>query len=236
MNTVGEYLTHASSQLNDQRYNRAFTRWGRDLLLDYMNLGLAEIGTYFPDDFTKDVVVTLKPGREQNVSDTANKIIAVKSNEDGTPVSKMDVELSDTFAAYAICPPDVTFVNGSPIYRIVSYAVRKNNPRVFVVEPPVPEGMAPKATVTLDGGVPQFTLADWNEAHNVPPKYINALMDFILGKALNLNTESTTSQVQSREHLRLFYSVLGINYKQSSRYKSGYYEGERGTGDPRSAS
>jgi hypothetical protein len=200
-----------------------------------MNLGLAEIGTYYPDDFTKEIEVTLKPGREQSIDGT-NRIVSITSNEDGSPLTEMDQDLSDSFGIYDICPPDVSFVNGSPVYRAVSYAVRKENPRGFLVEPAVPVGMAPKVRVSVDGAVPQFTLADWSEPHNVPPKYINALMDFILGKAHGLNQESVSSQAESRDHFQRFYSVLGINYKQSSRYSSGYYNGSRGDGDPRAAS
>ena len=232
MNTVGRYLTHASTQLNDQRYGRAFTRWGRGLLLDYMNLGLSEIGTYFPDDFTQEIEVTLKPGREQSI-DGYNKIISVTNNKDGTPLTEMDADLSDSFAVYDICPAYISFVDGSPVYRAVSYFVHRENPRGFVVEPAVPQGMTPTVFVSVDGAVPQFTLADWDSPHNVPAKYTNALMDFVLGKALGLNQESVASQSQSRDHLQRFYSVLGINYKQSSRYGSGYYDGKVGDGDRR---
>jgi hypothetical protein len=232
MNTVGKYLTHASTQLNDQRYGRAFTRWGRGLLLDYMNLGLAEIGTYFPDDFTQEIIVTLKPGREQSI-DGVNRIITVSGNEDGSPLTEMDRDLSDSFAIYDICPADISFVNGSPVYKAVSYAVRMENPRAFIVEPAVPQGMAPKVTVSVDGAVPQFTLADWDTAHNIPPKYTNALMDFVLGKAHGLNQESVSSRAESQEHLSRFYSVLGINYKKSAQYGSGYYNGKIGDGDRR---
>ena len=232
MNTVGQYLTHASTQLNDQRYGRAFTRWGRGLLLDYMNLGLSEIGTYFPDDFTQTIEVTLKPGREQSI-DTINNIVSVTNNADGTPLTVMDQGLSESFAVYDICQPSINFVNGEPVYRAVSYAIRREDSRKFIVEPPVPQGMAPILLVSIDGAIPEYTTADWDSPHNVPPKYTNPLMDFILGKALGLNMESVSSQAESREHLQRFYSVLGINYKQSSRFNSGYYQGKTGDGDKR---
>lgn len=234
MNTVGQYLTHASTQLNDQRYDRAFTRWGRGLLLEYMNLGLAEIGNYFPDDFTKTISVTLKPGREQSI-DGVNKIISISGNADGAPLAEISQELADSFAIYDVCPVEIIFTNGSPVYKATGYAVKRENPRTFIVEPAVPDGMAPSVFVTVDGAVPSFTLSDWDNPHNVPPKYVTALMNYILGSAKSLNMESVSSQVESREHMRLFYSVLGINYKQSSRYESGYYNGQIGTGDRRAA-
>lgn len=231
MITVGQYLTHASTQLNDQRYNRAFTRWGRGLLLDYMNLGLAEIGTYRPEDFAKSISVSLVVGREQSVADI-NKIISIYSNSDGTPIVTMDDELSNSFAVYDVCPPDIQFVDGSPAYRVVSAYIKKENPRGFVVEPPVPAGVSAKVNVNIDGAVPQFKLSDWDNPHNIPPKYTNCLMSFILGKAHELNRDSITSQRLSDEHMRSFYSVLGVNYKQESRYRGGYYLGKRGEGDP----
>lgn len=232
MNTVGQYLTHASTQLNDQRYGRAFTRWGRGLLLDYMNLGLAEIGTYFPDDFTKEIEVTLKPGREQSI-DGASRIVSVNNNSDGSPITEMDETLSNSFAIYDICPADISFAGGSPVYRAVSYAVRKDNPRGFIVEPSVPNGMAPIVLVSVDGAVTQFALSDWDNPHNIPAKYTNALMEFILGKAHGLNQESVASRALSQDHFQRFYSVLGINYKKSSSYGSGYYNGKVGDGDRR---
>lgn len=232
MNTVGKYLTHASTQLNDQRYGRAFTRWGRGLLLEYMNLGLAEVATYYPKDFTRKVQVPLKPGREQEIDGTDN-IVSVTNNADGSPLTVMDQDLSESFAVYDMCPADITFVNGTPTYKAISYAIRKDNPRGFIVEPPVPDGMAPTVWVSVDGAVLKYSLSDWDMEHKIPPKYINVIMEFILGKAKELNTESASSRAESRDHFQRFYSVLGINYKQAARYKSGYYEGDVGTGDRR---
>ena len=232
MNTVGQYLTHASEQLNDQRYGRAFTRWGRGLLLQYMNLGLAELGAYFPGDFTQKVQVTLKPGREQSVDGTSN-IVAITNNASGAPLTVMDQELSESFAVYDSCPPDITFVNGTPVYTARAYAIRRDNPRTFIVEPAVPEGIDASVWVSVDGAVLNYTLSDWDLEHKIPAKYINSIMEFILGKAKELNTESVSSRTESVEHLQRFYSVLGINYKQSARFKSGYYEGKVGDGDRR---
>lgn len=232
MNTVGEYLTHASTQLNDQRYNRAFTRWGRGLLLDYMNLGLAEIASYRPEDFTKQISVELEEGRDQYVQGV-NKIISLDRNSDGSSIILMDVELSDSFALYDICPPDVPFVNGAPVYKVISYCIREGNPRAFTVEPPVPPGVTASVTVSVDGAAPSFKLTDWDSPHNIAPKYINCLMDFILAKAHELNRDSLVSQKLSDDYFRKFYSVMGVNYKQEAKYRSGYYMGQRGNGDPR---
>ena len=66
MKTVGEYVTHASRQLNDQRPNSAFTRWGRGLLWDDLELGLGEIATYRPEAFATEIDHPLVPGSAQS--------------------------------------------------------------------------------------------------------------------------------------------------------------------------
>lgn len=234
MNTVGEFITHASIQLNDQRHGRAFNRWGRGLLLEYLNLGLAEIGAYFPDQFNRLVSVDLVEGRVQSLPDTVEgSIVAVKSNSDKTPVSEMDKDMSDAFSAYAVCPPAVAFENGSPVYRVASYAVDRADPRAFVVEPPVPSGVVSSVLVSVDGAVPQYALTDWDEIHNIPSKYLVPLMDFIVGSANGLNSDSPSARIIHNDALSRFYKVLGINYEQESRYGSGYWKGQYGDGDKR---
>lgn len=232
MQTIKDFITLASTQLNDQRYNRAFNRWGRGLLLQYLNLGLSELAAYFPKDFTATVSLTLKSGKNQ-IADISGDLISIDSNEDGSKVNSMDSDMSDAFSAYSFCAPDITFINGDPRYRIISYAINNKTPKQFIVEPPVPDGMTPKVNAIVGGQAVQYTLENWNDELDVPQKYVSSLMEFVLGSALGLNTESPLSRAESAAHFTRFYSVLGINYKQSSRFKSGYYEGQRGDGDLR---
>lgn len=230
MNTVGEYITHASSQLNDQRYGRAFTRWGRGLLLDYLNLAVAEIGTYRPEAFASSVLVTLVSGPLQTI-DGKTDIQAVYSNPDGSKIVEMDEDLSNAFSAYDINPPDIAFRNGDPQYKVRSACVTANNAKMFIVDPPVPPGLSPQVNVWVDGVTPKYDLTNWNDTLAVNSKYINACLDFVMAQALALNTESVSSQQESEKLFIRFYNIMGVNYKQDAKFKSGYYLGQTGTGN-----
>lgn len=232
MNTVGDYITHASSQLNDQRYGRAFTRWGRGLLLEYLNLGIAEIGTYRPEAFPKHIQVTLRPGSLQTI-DWVTDIQAIYANVGGPRVTTMDQPLADAFAQYDTSPPDVPFKNGAAQYFVRSYYVNKDNAKVFTVDPPVPPGVEAAVHVIIQGETPQYTLADWDQPLNVNSNYINNLIDFVLAKAYEIDTESVSARQNSQELFQRFYTVLGVNYKRYIQFRSGYYGGLPGTGEPR---
>jgi hypothetical protein len=230
--TVGDYVTHVSSQLNDQRYGRAFTRWGRGLLLDYMNLGLAEIGTYRPEAFAKHVVVALQPGSLQTI-DWKTDIQAIYSNVGGPRVTTMDESMADAFAQYDAAPPDVPFKNGAPQYVVRTYYVNKNNAKVFTVDPPVPYGVTASVHVIVQGQTPKYALTDWDSTLEVNSNYINNVIDFMLAKAYEIDTESTSAKQHSLELFTRFYQVLGVNYKRYAQFRSGYYAGLPGTGEPR---
>lgn len=229
---IKDFITLASTQLNDQRYNRAFTRWGRGLLLQYLNLGLNELSVYFPNDFTLLIPITLVPGRNQSVDYPAG-ISSLDSNEDGSPISEMDSNMASSFAAYSFCCPNIAFVNGSPQYRVISYAIKPENAKLFTVDPPVPAGMSPTVNAFISGQSPSYDVSNWNDEFAIATKYYPALIDWVLGSAKELNMESANARQESEQHFARFYQVCGIDYKQLSRFKSGYYEGKFGQGDMR---
>lgn len=227
---ISEFITLASTQLNDQRYNRAFTRWGRGLLLQYLNLGLNELSVYFPNDFTLLLPITLVPGRNQSVDYPAG-VSSLDSNADGSPISEMDASMASAFAAYDFCSPSIPFVNGNPQYRVISYAVKPENVKLFVVDPPVPAGMSPIVNAFISSQAPSYDVSNWNDEFAITTKYYPALMDFVLGSAKELNAESANARQESMEHFARFYQTCGVDYRQLARFKSGYYEGRIGTGD-----
>lgn len=232
MKTVGEYLTHASKQLNDQRPNRAFTRWGRGLLLDYLKLGLGEIATYRPEAFATEIDHPLVPGSAQSV-DPAYVITNIVSNSDGTPINEGDVKMAAAFGAYAVCKDAaVVFEKGVPIYRARTYSVDKGNANQFFVDPPVPKGLAASLRINVTGVGMEYTLADWNKELRISYKYAACLIDYVLACAYGLDMESPQSRARSDTLYRRFYDIMGVKYRQEAKFKSGYYLGDVGTKDP----
>jgi hypothetical protein len=228
MDTVGQYVTHVSTQMNDQRPSRAFTRWGRGLLLDYLNLGLNEIGTYRPEAFAKDVIIDLVAGATQT-TDYSKTIVALSSNMDGTPILPGDIEMATAFNAYAICPIEPRIINGEARYLVRSFALDKHNKHKFYVDPPVPKGLVVQVNASITGEVPQYTLADWDKPIVMESKFSGDLVDYMMAKAFELDMESAQSRSNSQSLFKKFYDVMGVKYKMESRYRSGNYLGEVGS-------
>lgn len=221
MQTVGEYVTQASTRLNDQRQGRTFTRWGRALLLTYLNLGLAEIAAYRPEAFATTQAITLAPGVVQTIP--AGAIQRVVSNEDGTPISEGDYGMAAAFAAYDPCPSSVSFKDGNPVIRIQSYAVDQADTRRFYVDPAVPAGVTAKVNIAVIGAAPQYALADWNNHIRLDLKFSNDLLNFMAAKGFGMNQDSRQSMHNSDSLYRLFYTSMGAKYKRDVKYMSGNY-------------
>jgi hypothetical protein len=232
METVGQYVKHVSTQLNDQAYGRPYIRWGRSLLLEYLNLALSEIGTYRPEAFSVPTVITLKPGTEQHAPDNTG-IISVYSNADGTPIHPTDGAMSNAFAVYDICPAKPKFVRGTPVFLVKSFSVDPTNSSTFYVEPAIPVGVEVKVNAMIPGDTPRYALSDWDKSLGMPHKFDNNLVDFMMACAYRLDSESPESRANSESYLKSFFSAMGIKYKQESKYRSGYYLGDTGTGNPR---
>jgi hypothetical protein len=232
MRTVSQFVTHASVQLNDQRPDRAFTRWGRGLLVEYLNLGIGEIATYRPEAFADRVKFTLSPGSVQNIPPDWD-VTAIESNEDGTPVVKGDTVMARAYNTYAVCQSTpVEIVDGKSIYRVKTYGMDTENPRLLYVDPPVPNGVNASIYLNVMLAPREYTLADWDENIALSHKFRASLVDYILASAFTLDTESPQSRARSDQLYSKFYRVMGVKYTQESKYRAGYYLGKVGTGDP----
>lgn len=232
MDKVKDYILHASTQLNDQLFGRAFVRWGRGLLLDYLNLGLAEIGAYRPDAFAAEEEITLSPGAKQTLAG-GRSLKSLVANVDGSFIRESDAMLLKSFAAYDVCAPNIRFKDGRPDFKIRSFAVSKDNPATFYVEPPVPKGLEVRVIASILGETPVYTLDDWSNEVLIEAKYKNSLVDFMLGKAYEANKESAGDRIASQQHFARFYQILGVKYKRESQYRSGNDLGKTGSGDER---
>lgn len=232
MDTVGKILTHVSGQLSDQQRQREFIRWPRQVLAEYLNQGLAEIATYRPDAFSATVDVILRPGAKQTI-DTLGSVDSVEVN--GVPLNVADISIYKAFSAYATCPPKIRMHNGRPQFKLRSVAIDPDQKGVFYVSPTIPAGLNLVAKVTVVGSPPQYTLMDWAKPVDMQLKYVNDLIDFMLARAYQRDTESQVSAAKSQRLFSIFYQRMGVKYKIDSAFNSGYYKGDVGTGDPRAA-
>ena len=233
METLGYIITHVSGQLSDQRVGSEFTRWTRENLLEYLLEGLKEIGAYRPEAFSVTGVHTLVPGRVQQLANSA-VLEAIVANSDNTPAHKSDDKLLKAFGAYGNCVTKTLFVNGNPTYAVKSYAIDSDNNKIFYVSPPVPAGLTVTVTATTNVLATRYTLAGWNTQVVLQDKFYNNLIDYMMARAYQKDTESQVSQRQAQTLLQLFYQAMGAKYRIDAGKNSGFYNGEVGTGDSRS--
>lgn len=232
MQTVGQAVTHVSSQLNDQQFHKEFLRWTRPVLVEYLNQALAAIATHRKDAFTGTVTLALAPGSLQ-MSEGYSEIVEIIGNADGKPAHQGDPTILKAFSAYNYCPPQVQFKNGKAVYSVKSVGVDPTNPKNFYVSPPVPAGVVASVLAKVVKHTPAYTLADWDKPIDMDPRYLNNMYDFMQARAHELDMESATGPASSRKFYQQFYTALGITYKMDSAFGSGYYKGQVGTGDPR---
>lgn len=231
--TWGDIIQHVSAQMNDQQFNREYRRWTRPTWMQYLNQALAEVGAYRPEAYAGEVDAPLVPGAIQSAPAGVSSVMRVAANSDGAPVKEADSGLFSAFAPYATCPPKLRFVNGLPRYRVISSAVDGKNPKTFYVSPPVPQGLSVTVKLEVVRDTPELTLADWDKPLEIDSKFLNNVVDFMMARAFQLNTESAVSQTKAQQLYQLFYQVMGVKYKIDASYKSGYYMGQTGEGDPR---
>lgn len=242
MKTVGEYVTDASVQLNDQQVGREFTRWSRALLVSYLNDALAEIAAHKPEAFAKQVSLDLEPGRIQRIDKALDddrpgaRLVSIDTNKDGSSAYEADFDLTQAFAPFNCCVDPLELdKQGRPIYRVVSYSINPKDTRTFTVSPPVPAGLSAVVRATVMGLVPMYSAQnDFDTVVDAEPKYQAAILDYMVGRAFEIDTESPSSRSNADRHLGRFYTMMGVKYRYESAYRAGNTNGAIGDGDPRS--
>lgn len=233
MNTVKHTIEHVSAQLSDQKKHSPFMRWPIEAMYEYLNEGLKEIAAYRPEAFAIEQEITLVPGATQKLEKGVN--LDAMRNTNGQPAYKANENLFKSYSAFATCAPKLKMVGGIPQYSVKSYAVDSDDSHVFYVSPPVPYGVTATVIGAMSGKAPAYTEANWNDEISINDKFYNRLIDYMMARAYQRDTESQISKAEAQRLLQLFYQAMGVQYKIDSARGSGYYQGEVGTGDPRSA-
>lgn len=231
--TVASIVLEASDQGNDQGAI-PYTRWTVANQVQYLNDALIQVGTFRPDAFTATITVALLPGGLQTLPTGFSFLKSVDSNAANSncpdaPVTECDLNMLRAFYKKP-CTPS----GGAVAYRVRSFAYDSRNPNTFYVSPPVPDTtVGLTVTMTVVSQAPQYAVSDMgaNTLVAIDPKYRNALLAWMLMRMYAVDTESATSRQTKLDNEGLFWKTLGVNYKQESLYKSGWWLGEQGRKD-----
>lgn len=231
---VSEVILEVSNQLNDQG-SPAFVRWPVALLVQYLNNALIQVGNFRPDAFSSAVNLTLVAGNQQTLPAQYTLLKSVDSNGDasscpGSPITEASLDIMRAFFKKRCAP-----TGGEANYKVNTFAYDARNPNIFYVSPPVPDSAAGTNIVaTVVSEAPQYVTNDYTNPTTIQiaQKYCNALIAWMLYRAYEVDTESVSSRQTKLDNLSVFFKTLGIDYKQESLYRSGWYLGQRGMGDP----
>jgi hypothetical protein len=230
---VSDVVEEVSRQLNDQGLI-PYTRWNKGELVVYLNDALIMVGNYRPDAFTSTTDIALVPGAQQTLPTGFSFLKSIDSNATnsncpGSPVTEANLDILRAFFKKPCMP-----TGGPADYRVTSFAYDQKNPLIFYVSPPVPTDAAGlEVTATLVGAAPTYATIDitLGTAIAIDPKYKNALTEWMLYRAYQVDTESVSSRQTKLDSYAAFWKILGVEYKQESGYRSGWYLGQKGLGD-----
>lgn len=232
---VQSIVVDASDQLNDQAIGLAFIRWPVDRLIEYLNGALRQVAMLRPDLFTQKVTLALVPGSMQALPSSVSKLVSVDQNVSLNPacgigsfITRGDYGVFKSFNRASGCFPSN--------YEVNSYYYDPSQIRNFYVSPSVPPNKSYSVIATCILNPPEYTIVDYNAAQPIvvngvelDRQYYNALLAWMMHKAYEVDTESATSYQLMRHHLKHFYDMMGVDYRQDSRLGSGYHLGRVST-------
>jgi hypothetical protein len=232
MKTVEQIVRYVSGQLQDQRHRAEYTRWTVVMLIDYLNDALSEISGIRPEAFALRETITLAPGYIQAVPVGWMAIVRVEENPDGTRVYEGDTELMRIYGGSPRTQRINYDADGNVVYLVRSFSIDPKDPKTYYVSPGVPAGVTAKVLVTMIANPVVYTPNDMGAEVDVQPGVYNLIQDYMLGRAFEIDTESAQARANSTQHFTQFYQFFGLNYKQSSAFRSGNYMGSTAAGNP----
>jgi hypothetical protein len=201
-------------------------RWPVANLVSYLNEAMREIVMFRPDAFAITTTHHLEPGARHDVP---AKYVAIHSIEESVRCAT-DVR-SVTEADYKyyrllspVRQPMASAANPARTYHVKTYTKHPFDDRVFYVEPPVPAGHRAQVIASFVAEPPMFTSGD--VAKHLPMKtgFEAQLLDWIMSRALAVDSENAAARAQAKEHLDAFRKALELKDKSTARQHNGGFE------------
>lgn len=212
-------LTDAiGDELNDIEPGYEHVRWPLPQLFEYIAESLEQIASLKPELFAVSEIVKLYPGAAQPIPSRFSKLLDVPANVNidgsiGEPVLPANYILTRYFNK-----PNCLSSTG----KVSSFSVDPNNPRVFIVNPPV-LGYPPQYVQLLGQTRPQAIASvrdDIEFSGGDAAMYYNAVKDWALYRAFMKDTESQSSLNRAIQHYRGFYQFLNVKIKMDTFNKA----------------
>mgnify|MGYP003294269231 CR=1 FL=1 len=215
--TNSDIIRDVSLDLNDQEPGYEYTRWTRRQLSSYLKEALVQISQQLEDWFVSQVVVKLEPGGDWQKACDCTSIIRIdgESTADGHVVRYLrrleDIEEFTWPGAVQRCPISVRD------YKLESYTIDSNDETQFRVFPPVPSGADRFVTLKC------HKIPEGNDEDTVPAKAVAMVKQWMLYRALSVDSENNPSIIQlANNHKETFFTLLGTAVEKKREEEKRY--------------
>lgn len=216
--------------------------WSDQELMMYLNEALCEIAGLRPDEFVSRVDLPLVPGACQEVPAGCIDLVSIEGQDcsgEGQGVTReastSGTRLGDKFlCAGDTCPdgqPGDASLDPCAAWTAGSYRVVSSSRGFFMLDPPVPAGCDAITLTAMVYCPPERLSLGGDPTCVLPCMYDAQVVDFMLMRAFEKDTESTFAQQRSSYHRRAFYEGMNSDYRAASRLRSGYILGQDGHGN-----
>lgn len=236
--TVASLVAAAKHQLNDE--TNGAERFSPADLTRYAMEGQLEIFKLLPHLRVQKFTITLNTGNslnshEQIIPENCDFLldVAYVQSQLGreVPIQRGDYRLFRSYVGIDTDPLSFGGLN-SHFTRPRRWYYDPSNPEIFYLEPYTIQA----TTIVLTCTVKPSSLVG-QEIHPDIVSRSNILMDYVMMRAYEVDTESATSMERQKIHRNQFYQAIKMEYDASASINSKYHLGRKGDqgGDPRSA-
>jgi hypothetical protein len=235
--TVREIITRAANILNDFDHETGtHIRWHQSTLIAYLHESLCELQAHRPDAFACTQTLTLRAGSSQELPSNLQSLVRIEQNNstgesgavvDGPTISEADERISRAFkkkACLSSAAEDCFATSPAP-YKVGSYTKNPFDEAHFTVSPPVPQGQTATVRAVVVRRPARISATDLDAVIEPACKYEAQLVDWVVMRAYETDTESATSMAMAKQHREHFYLALASKYLQAQRQGSGLYLG-----------
>lgn len=229
--TVSSLVLRARNILRDGQKDGRPQLWPDEVLVDYLNEGLALLQSLRPDSFVTTADITLTPGSYQTLPEEYDQLVEVLENKDGSPITASDDAARNIIQGKGCSTSDCQTESSSPARGVSSYSRSGTDLRGFHVQPPVRPGQRPTVTARVVANPPCHSASDQTPCVGVPRKHEAALTDWMLYRAWSTDIESEFAFRSAAAAHDRFYLVVNSARLNEARFGSKYWMGREGDGD-----
>lgn len=223
MATYREWFDTVAFALNDDEPNHEYARYPLKQMMAAFNEAMTIAAKFRIDLFTERVVIKLQAGTYQDARGCGCSMVldvVSQTDEAGGVIKKLLGARDTTTKTKRNWRKPSCIRRPESEYVIDNIDIDANLNGRFTVDPPVPCGTDAYVSVKCARLPCPVGEADANSAMNIQGDLVAAAWHYVLAKMLTGDRYSQTASVQSQNHYKMFFELLGILYQREQQIES----------------